>query len=148
MKYNFGLIGYPIKHSLSPWIHKQFLERTSLQGSYSIIEINPDRSFEEAMNNLRKKQIDGFNVTVPYKEKIMHYLDDMDEQAKKIGAVNTVLCKDNKWIGYNTDGIGYVRSLLHKFPSIETGKDNKILLLGAGGAAKGIFHALVFNEFK
>src|SRR5690625_3525257 len=114
MQYQFGLIGYPIEHSLSPWIHEQFLKRTNLKGTYSIFEIETTRSFSEEMKKLKKKQLDGFNVTVPYKEKIINYLDEIDEQAERIGAVNTVLCKNNKWIGYNTDGIGYVRSLWSK----------------------------------
>lgn len=67
---------------------------------------------------------------------------------KKIGAVNTVLCKNGKWIGYNTDGIGYVRSLQTKFPQLITGKAKKILLLGAGGAAKGIYYALLHSGYN
>lgn len=148
MQYKFGLIGYPIQHSLSPWIHKQFLERTNLQGEYAIIEINPDSNFADEMKMLREKQLNGFNITVPYKEKILDYLDEMDEQASQIGAVNTVLCKNDKWIGYNTDGIGYIRSLLQQFPQLETNKEANILLLGAGGAAKGIYYALMKHGFK
>ncbi|MFD2133618.1 shikimate dehydrogenase [Pseudogracilibacillus auburnensis] len=148
MTYQFGLIGYPIKHSLSPWIHGEFLKRTNLQGTYSIVEIDPNVSFEEEMRKLRSMNINGFNITVPYKEKIIDFLDDIDEQAKKIGAVNTVLCKSGKWIGYNTDGNGYVRSLRSSFRSLKEGKEKKILLLGAGGAAKGIFHALIQHGYQ
>lgn len=148
MKYNLGLIGFPIKHSLSPWIHEQFFERTDVQGTYSIFEIDSDHNFAEAIQKLKTKNIDGFNVTVPYKEKIIDFLDEIDVQAKQIGAVNTVLCKNGKWIGYNTDGIGYVRSLVTKYPSIEKNKNSKILLLGAGGAAKGIYYALIHNGFQ
>lgn len=100
------------------------------------------------MDLLREKNLDGFNVTVPYKEQIIDYLDEIDPYAKKIGAVNTVQCKDGKWIGYNTDGIGYVRSLESKFPEIQTDKTNRILILGAGGAAKGIYHALVESGYS
>src|SRR5690625_4310667 len=148
MNYRFGLIGYPIKHSLSPWIHEQFFKRTDLDGTYSIFEIEKQISFAEEMKKLRKIKLDGFNVTVPYKVKIIDFLDEMDEQAKQIGAVNTVLCKNGKWIGYNTDGIGYVRSLLNSYPNLSETKDKRILILGAGGAAKGILHALIHNGYK
>lgn len=147
MNYQLGLIGYPIKHSLSPWIHKEFLKRTNNKGTYSLIEIDPNVSFTREMEILKNRKLHGFNVTVPYKEKIMPYLDDIDEQAKHIGAVNTVLCKNDQWIGYNTDGIGYVRSLQYHFPELKNNKDIHILILGAGGAAKGIYAALLKHHF-
>lgn len=148
MQYQFGLIGYPIKHSLSPWIHERFLKNSELNGSYDIIEINSTDSFAEEIAKLKATGIDGFNVTVPYKEKIIDYLDEIDEQAKHIGAVNTVLNKNGKWIGYNTDGIGYVRSLESKYPEIAENKLTNILILGAGGAAKGIYYGLVGAGYK
>ena len=148
MSLTFGLIGYPIQHSLSPWIHEQFLNRTNQEGTYTIFEINPESSFADEMDKLRQQHLDGFNVTVPYKEKIITYLDEVDAYAQKIGAVNTVLCKDGKWIGYNTDGIGYVRSLESKYPIITKSKEKKILILGAGGAAKGIYHALIESGYE
>lgn len=146
MNFQLGLIGYPIKHSLSPWIHETFLQKTNLKGTYSIIEIE-ERSFAEEIEKLKKRDIDGFNVTVPYKEKIIPFLDEIDPQASAIGAVNTVQNKDGKWIGYNTDGIGYMRSLISKYPELKKDKNIAILLLGAGGAAKGILHALVENGY-
>lgn len=146
MNFQLGLIGYPIKHSLSPWIHETFLDKTNLKGTYSIIEIE-ERSFAEEIEKLKKRDIDGFNVTVPYKEKIIPFLDEIDPQASAIGAVNTVQNKDGKWIGYNTDGIGYMRSLISKYPELKKDKNIAILLLGAGGAAKGILHALVENGY-
>lgn len=146
MNFQLGLIGYPIKHSLSPWIHETFLEKTNLKGTYSIIEIE-ERSFAEEIEKLKKRDIDGFNVTVPYKVKIIPFLDEIDPQASAIGAVNTVQNKDGKWIGYNTDGIGYMRSLISKYPELKKDKNIAILLLGAGGAAKGILHALVENGY-
>lgn len=147
MSYKLGLIGYPIKHSLSPWIHTQFFERTNIDGSYAIMEIHTEKNFVEEIEKLKALGLNGFNVTVPYKEKILAYLDELDDQAKKIGAVNTVLYKNGKWIGYNTDGIGYLRSLLSKFPELASNKEKRILILGAGGAAKGIYHALIHHGF-
>ncbi len=147
MSFSFGLIGYPIQHSLSPWIHEQFLKRTNVTGTYDIYEIHPEADFAAEMDNLKQQQLDGFNITAPYKEKIIPYLDEMDAYAEKIGAVNTVLCKDGQWIGYNTDGIGYVRALESKYPYITATKDKSILILGAGGATKGIYQALIENDY-
>ncbi|WP_099158573.1 shikimate dehydrogenase [Virgibacillus ndiopensis] len=142
MNYQFALIGYPIKHSLSPWIHEQFLKKSGLKGSYSIMEINPDDSFDEKITEIKKSQINGFNVTVPYKKRIIPFLDELDEQAREIGAVNTVVYRNGKWIGYNTDGSGYVRAFENKYPEVLSNPKNNILLIGAGGAARGIYHAL------
>src|SRR5690625_1592893 len=128
MYYQLGLIGYPIQHSLSPWIHETFLQRTDQKGNYSLIEIDPKMSFASEVETLRERNLHGFNVTVPYKEKIIPYLQDIDDQAKQIGAVNTVLCKNGKWIGYNTDGIGYIRSLQHKYPEIKKDKGKKKII--------------------
>src|SRR5690625_1637985 len=139
MRYQLGLIGYPIQHSLSPWIHETFLRRTNLHGSYTLMEISSKQSLTDAINTLKQKNLHGFNITVTYKEKIIPYLQGMDEHAKHIGAVNTVLCKNGEWIGYNTDGIGYVRSLQNHFPELKEEKEKQILILGAGGAAKGIY---------
>src|SRR5699024_3445380 len=97
---------------------------------------------------LNKENLYGFNITVPYKETIMNYLDDLDDSAKQIGAVNTVLNNDGQWIGYNTDGIGYVRSLKTKFPQLADAKDKRVLLLGAGGAARGIYYAFMESGFS
>lgn len=149
MSFTFGLIGYPIKHSLSPWIHEQFLKRCQLKGSYSIIEIDPANDFTKEIEQLKKKKLNGFNVTVPYKEKIIPYLDEIDDQAKHIGAVNTVLYEDGKWIGYNTDGLGYVKALETKYPTLKERKEaSRILILGAGGAAKGIYFGLVNEGYE
>ncbi|MEN1969332.1 shikimate dehydrogenase [Lentibacillus sp. N15] len=148
MEFTFALIGYPVQHSLSPWIHQQFLKRTGLNGSYSIEEITPNESFDERMADLRRQNLDGFNVTVPYKQTIIPYLDDIHDDAKRIGAVNTVVNRDGKWIGYNTDGKGYVRSLQKHYPKLCMDKDIKIVIIGSGGAARGIYDALVTEGFR
>ncbi|MCP3030385.1 shikimate dehydrogenase [Halobacillus sp. A1] len=136
-----GLIGYPIGHSLSPWIHNQLLESQNLEGSYQLYEIEPDK-FEENIKSLKKENLDGFNVTVPYKEQIIPFLDEMDQAAEFLGAVNTVKVEDGKWVGYNTDGIGYFSSVTSRFEN--TLKDtSKVLILGSGGAARGIYHAFL-----
>src|SRR5699024_11309601 len=92
MNYRLGVIGYPVKHSLSPWIHNRLLNIADLEGKYNVIEINPDH-FSMQLLELKNKKINGFNVTVPYKEKIIPYLDEIDDEARVMGAVNTVLQK-------------------------------------------------------
>ncbi|HEX6593123.1 MAG TPA: shikimate dehydrogenase [Bacillota bacterium] len=144
MTYQLGLIGFPIQHSLSPWIHHEFLERAGLTGSYDLLEIHPTESFSRRVAELKQSGIHGFNVTVPYKQTIIPYLDELDEQAEKIGAVNTVFHHNGKWIGFNTDGVGYVRSLEYAFPHLfQSNQKERFLIIGAGGAARGIYVALV-----
>lgn len=148
MHYQLGLIGYPIEHSLSPWIHEQFLKLANLNGTYSIMEIDPHDSFEKEINKLNDKQLNGFNVTVPFKKRIIPYLDELDENALSIGAVNTVVCKNNKWIGYNTDGAGYVAALKNNFPDFfRDGSSKRILMIGAGGASRGLYYHLLMQGF-
>ncbi|MFD1066314.1 shikimate dehydrogenase [Oceanobacillus locisalsi] len=143
MHLTLKLIGYPIKHSLSPWIHHTFIERSGIEGSYSLHEIPSEEVFEEEINKLREAKVNGFNITVPYKQTIIPYLDRMDVTAERVGAVNTVSLEGDKWVGYNTDGIGYVQALRDKFPDMDRNIDVSILILGAGGAARGIFHGLI-----
>lgn len=140
--YTFGLIGYPIAHSLSPWIHTTFLEQVQQEGIYELFEVAPEESLQETLGDLMKQGVTGCNVTVPYKEKIMPYIDMIDKDAQRIGAINTIVFKDGQTYGYNTDGKGYVRSLESRFPDVFA-KDVRILMLGAGGAARGIYSALL-----
>lgn len=148
MTYQLGLIGYPIQHSLSPWIHGEFLDKANLQGNYKIMEIDINDSFAEKIEQIKNEGIMGFNVTVPYKQTIIPFLDELDDTAEQIGAVNTVVHQEGKWIGYNTDGIGYVRALEHAYPELFQNKSKKkVLILGAGGAARGIYHAVLISGY-
>lgn len=147
MVYSFALIGCPVQHSLSPWIHERFLNHAEINGSYALEEINSDENFARRIAELKSRSIDGFNVTVPYKQTIIPHLDELNEEAKRIGAVNTVVHNNGKWIGYNTDGKGYVRSLHEQYPFLFNDKNIKIAIIGAGGAARGIYDALVTEGF-
>ncbi|MBU5466463.1 shikimate dehydrogenase [Virgibacillus sp. MSJ-26] len=142
MGLQLGLIGHPISHSLSPWIHKQFLEKVGIAGDYRLFDFQSPDLHEDYINQLKNQNLKGFNITVPYKEKIIPYLNSINSEAKIMGAVNTVLYKDNKWIGFNTDGQGYLRSLIESYPYILKNKTIPILIIGAGGAAKGIYYSL------
>ncbi|AXI09523.1 shikimate dehydrogenase [Oceanobacillus zhaokaii] len=147
MGFQFELIGFPIKHSISPWIHEQFFKRSKLQGTYIKNEIDLEADFAERIMNMKAKEIDGFNITVPYKQKIIPFLDELDVIAQKMGAVNTVVNRNGIWKGYNTDGRGYLRSLESKFSNFGHDKSIRILILGAGGAARGIFCAFTEERF-
>lgn len=135
MKKWFAVIGNPIGHSLSPFMHDSWFQEQNIDATYIPIQVE-EGELEEAVNALKQLGCCGWNVTVPYKEAIIPFLDEIDSSATGIGAVNTVVkTKDGRFVGYNTDGLGFVQSL---GPIIQ---DNKILLLGAGGAARGILHA-------
>ncbi|MFC3039127.1 shikimate dehydrogenase [Virgibacillus xinjiangensis] len=146
MDLKLALIGTPIQHSLSPWIHQQFLEKAGMNGEYQLFEILPEESFEDRVMELKGMGVDGFNVTVPYKQKIFPFLDEVDKNAVKAGAVNTVVRRNGKWIGYNTDGTGFLRSLKTYYPSVNPSM--QILLIGGGGATRGIYYAMAAAGYE
>lgn len=135
----FAVIGHPINHSLSPAMHMSNFKSLNRDDYYMALNI-PNENFHRIREIIFENKLDGFNVTIPYKEAIIPYLDEISESAQNIGAVNTVLVKDNKWIGYNTDGLGFVKGLIEKHGPIE---NKNILILGAGGASKGIAFELL-----
>ena len=136
----FFLIGYPLGHSMSPFLHGMFLDQIKEQGTYELKEMAPD-TFNDQIRALKQSDYLGFNITIPYKVDIIPFLDAIDPQAKAIGAVNTVVIKDGSWTGYNTDGAGYVQSLKYHYPQLFH-PSSRLLVLGAGGASRGIVHAL------
>jgi shikimate dehydrogenase len=140
MKKLYGVIGYPVGHSMSPTMHNDAFERLSMDAYYHAFEIMPEK-FAAAVEGLKAIDIAGFNVTVPYKVKIMDHLDEVDPLARAIGAVNTVVNEKGRYIGYNTDGEGYVTSLLQVLNEIDL-KERRVLIIGAGGAARAIYFTL------
>jgi shikimate dehydrogenase len=135
----FGVIGDPIVHSRSPLMLNRAFRETGINGAYAAFHVKPEQ-LKDAIAGVRGLGIRGLNVTIPHKVRVMDFLDEIDESAKAIGAVNTIVNEGGKLTGYNTDGIGYVRSLKEEAVSDLTGK--RILVLGAGGAARGIVWAL------
>lgn len=117
------------------------MKQTGVEGDYQLFEIKPE-DFDEQISEMKNRDLDGFNVTVPYKEKIIPHLDGVDASAAQLGAVNTVKRTSEGWIGYNTDGTGFLHSLQARFPDLFEQEIN-VLLLGSGGAARGIFDALM-----
>ena len=131
---SFAVIGDPIDHSLSPNIHSAAFRELDLDCSYIAYRI-PKGELEEGIEGLKKIKIDGFNITIPHKVDMMKYLDKTDESCSLIGAVNTVVNKEGILKGYNTDMDGFLEPFKKKKLNIE---NTKILLLGAGGAARAI----------
>ena len=128
-----GIFGNPIKHTLSPIIHDTISDRLSLNERYIPFEIEDDLG--EYVKAAYEEGIVGLNITVPYKEKVIPYLSQIDEDAKKIGAVNTLVRTNNGYKGYNTDMEGLYKAVLEAGMQI---KDNEIIMLGAGGAARAV----------
>ncbi|MBI4746371.1 MAG: shikimate dehydrogenase [Deltaproteobacteria bacterium] len=137
-----GIFGYPVSHTLSPLMQNAALEALGLNYIYVPFEVRPE-SLEFAVNGIRALGVSGVNVTVPYKESVMKFLDEIDESAGLIGAVNTILNKNGRLKGYNTDSPGYIRSL-HEDAGFDP-KGKTILVVGAGGGARGIIAGLLLN---
>ncbi len=137
----YGVIGHPIAHSKSPVIHQQFALQTGQDISYEAFDITPEKLKKE-LKSLIKKGIRGFNVTVPHKEAVAELADAVVGQAERAGAVNTVtVLDDGSMAGDNTDGIGLVEDLTKNLKLSLDGK--LVLILGAGGATRGIVPALL-----
>ena len=136
----FGLIGCPVHHSLSPLMHNDAFQTLHIDAHYHAFHVEP-HMLKEAVQGLKALQCAGFNVTIPHKTAVMEYMDELDETAKQMGAVNTVVNERGKWVGYNTDGEGFVRALCEQMNVQLCGA--RILLVGAGGAARGIYFALL-----
>ena len=134
-----AVVANPIKHSISPFIHNQAFEATHTNGVYVAWEVEAT-DLAETVANVRRYQMYGINLSMPYKEQVISYLDQLSEEARLIGAVNTVVNREGTLIGYNTDGKGFFKSL----PSFKiSGK--KMVLLGAGGAAKAILAQAILD---
>ena len=131
----FGLIGKTLVHSFSEgYFNNKFHKEDINDADYKNFELNNISEFTDLIS---KMKLSGLNVTIPYKESVIPFLDELTPQAKAIGAVNTIQFKDNKLIGHNTDTIGFSQSIYHIL-----NRRNKALILGNGGASKAIQYAL------
>ncbi|KYG31998.1 shikimate dehydrogenase [Alkalihalobacillus trypoxylicola] len=141
----YGLLGYPVGHSMSPSMHNKAFEDLKVAARYMAFEVEP-QNLQNAVEAIRSLQLGGCNVTIPHKVEVMNYLDEIDEEALEIGAVNTIVREGNKLIGYNTDGRGYLQSLLE----VLTGElsEKQVAIIGAGGAARAVVTALKNNHTK
>lgn len=146
MKKWFAVMGDPIEHSKSPVMHNAWFREMSIDATYIPVHVSSE-SLESAVAGLKTLGASGWNVTIPHKTAIIPYLDELDELAEKMGAVNTVVrTKEGTLKGYNTDGVGFVRSLEEAVG--KSHKDKPVLLIGAGGAARGIAFAMQQQGYK
>ncbi len=133
----YGLVGFPIKHSLSPCMHNAAFSKLKLKAKYRLFELKPEE-LKGFLNSLKKKNIYGFNVTYPYKEEILGFLSSKSSGVKEIGAANTVVVdKNGKLEGFNTDYLGFTAHL----KELKV-KPKSVAIIGAGGASKAVCFAL------
>ncbi|MCK4778037.1 MAG: shikimate dehydrogenase [Actinomycetia bacterium] len=141
-----GLIGYPIKHSLSPLIFNSIFKEKNMNWKYTLLSPKNEKELQIELKKIRDSKWRGFNVTMPYKESIVKFLDELDLSTKVIGAVNLVSLQRKHFKGYNTDGIGLVNFLKNR-ENIQLEK-KRILVIGAGGAAKSSIVSLISENVK
>lgn len=135
-----GIIGYPISHSISPRFQQAALDSLKIGAEYRAYEVDPG-DVGSFVASLRADSVTGINVTVPHKEAVMPFLDEIDEWAAEAGAVNTIVNRSGHLTGYNTDGYGFLRALRESGDFDPGGKT--ALILGAGGSARGVVQALL-----
>jgi len=127
----YGIIGHPVRHSLSPIMHNNAFKIRKINAVYLAFDVT---NLKAAINGVRALGIKGLSVTIPHKETVIDYLDEIDEIAKRIGAVNTIINRDSKLFGTNTDWLGAVKAL-EEYVSL---KGKKVVIVGAGGSARAI----------
>ena len=135
----YGIFGRPLSHTLSPAMHEAAFRTLEIDANYIVLELAPT-AFKKLMSQASKLSLSGFNVTVPYKEIVMGYLDSVRPEARAIGAVNTVFKQGNHWVGTNTDMEGFLMALMKDGGFRPSGK--KAVILGAGGAARAVVYGL------
>jgi shikimate dehydrogenase len=133
-----GLFGYPVTHSLSPAMHNAAFEHAGLDYCYVTFPVRPGM-LKDAVAAIRALHLRGVNVTVPHKEDVIPFLDEVDQEASFIGAVNTILDEEDALKGFNTDGRGFMESIAEASVSV-AGKT--VLIIGAGGACRAISYYL------
>lgn len=139
------LMGHPVGHSKSPIMHNKELEKIDCDAVYTAVDIDP-MNLKDAVSGFKAMGFLGANVTIPHKQSVMEYVDGLTDEAKNIGAVNTLYFEDGKLIGDNTDGRGFIISLMKDGGFDPKGK--KVLILGAGGASKAVATKLCFEGIK
>ncbi|NLP36967.1 MAG: shikimate dehydrogenase [Firmicutes bacterium] len=139
-----GLIGNPVIYSQSPAMHNAAFKHLNLPAVYLAFQVEEEQ-VPEAVQAVRALQMIGINVTVPHKEAVVPYLDQLDDTALKCGAVNTIVNQDGKLVGYNTDGLGFLDSLLEAgfYPL-----DKDVVILGAGGSARAVAVSLLDAQVR
>ena len=139
-----GLIGYPLGHSLSPKIHAAALRACGLEGNYSLFPIAPEDKLglKDLLARVRSGEIIGLNVTIPHKQNVIEFMDELTPTAQAIGAVNTIYMHEHKLIGENTDASGFLTDLKRVWNSSFI-NHHSALILGAGGSSRAVVYALL-----
>ena len=141
----YGLLGNPVSHSLSPFIHNEGFRRLSINARYMAFLVE-EKELESTLSALRKMQVGGLNLTMPLKEAVLPLCDSLSKEAKLSSSVNTLVFSENgEMIGCSTDGIGFFRALEAENGSV---KDKKLCLMGLGGAGKAILSRAVYTELS
>jgi len=144
-RFSFGLIGWPVSHSLSPHIHQAAFQATGLHGEYLLYPVVPTTTHEQKQNTLldrlRDGTLHGLNVTVPHKERALRWVDRLSATARAVGAVNTLSLQKNELVGDNTDVQGFLNHL-SRLKLLIPGEPRRCLILGAGGSARAAAFAL------
>lgn len=136
-----AVIGHPVAHSLSPLIHGHWFRAYNIAGAYEAVDVSPDM-LKTRINAMLNDNYTGLNVTVPHKQAVMELCDRLDETAQAVGAVNTIVIRNGKIEGRNTDAYGFIGNLKQKFPDFDF-KKAPVLVLGAGGAARAVTYGLL-----
>jgi|TARA_B110000285_G_C15105739_1_gene607806 shikimate dehydrogenase len=143
----YGIIGKPLSHSLSPLLHNFWFKKYNIKATYSLIETDINH-IEKVINKIKKKELQGINVTIPYKQEVIPYLDLVINDAKQTSSVNTIYLNDeNKIVGENTDVYGFNYSFVQKIKDKNLLEKN-VLILGAGGVTPSIIYALFKKNIK
>ncbi len=139
----YAVIGNPIEHSKSPFIHHAFAAQTGIRLEYGRV-LAPTDGFDATLNSMRQAGYKGANVTVPFKLEAFALANQLTERAQDAGAVNTLTFRNDEIVGDNTDGAGLVRDIIHNLRVDIQGK--RVLLIGAGGAAEGVLHPILAQQ--
>ena len=134
----YGIIGNPVSHSLSPIMHNVAFKELGIKAVYGAFLVK-EENLKKAVEGIRALNIKGLSITIPHKESIMKFLDEIDRVALEIGAVNTIVNKNGYLKGYNTDWIGVLKAFTKNEVEI---KDKKVVIIGAGGASKAVVYAI------
>jgi len=145
MGYHLGLLGYPLEHSLSPRLHQAALQACGLAGDYILYPIpvgeGTSAQLKKGLNRVRTGELQGLNVTIPYKRAVMDDLDELSAACRAIGAVNTISYREGRLVGDNTDAPGFLADLSRVYRAAGE-RPGQALVLGAGGAARAVAYAL------
>jgi len=144
-KKNFAIIGNPIKHSLSPTLHNYWFEKYNIDANYSMIDIN-EKEIGNVLKKIRDKELSGINITLPYKQKVIPFIDQLVNDAKYTNSVNTIFLDNNdNLIGENTDVFGLQAAYFKEISNIDL---KKALVIGAGGVSPSVILSLQKSKIK